>query len=192
MQRVIEKVARGLMSYKTLRRIFCLLMIVAFCGAAMGASRNRQNDDDKKPKFELKGIACKGFDLANKTAEVVATVDVKNAGGAFKLKDVNYKLRLNDQEVAEGKYEKDLEIPATGEATFELPFTVELTSIPGVAWNAIGEAFTLRYELETEFTIPLFATLKHTQKTSFKGDLPIGEAFSSLSNKLKEKLFGKP
>src|SRR5205085_10950222 len=120
------------------------------------------------------------------------SVEMKNLSGGFKLTDVHYNLKLNDNQVAEGKYEKELEIPASGELVLELPFTVDMTSIPGVAWNTITDSFTLRYELEAEFTIPIFATLKHTQKSSFKGDLPLGEAFASLTNKLKEKLFGKP
>jgi LEA14-like dessication related protein len=180
------------MVFKNLRQVVCALLVIAFCGAAIRAADDSKTDDDKKPKFELKSIAFKSFDLSNKTADVVATVEVKNAAGAFKLQDVNYRLKLNDQGVAEGKYEKDLEIPASGEMMIELPFTVDMTSIPGVAWNTISDSFTLRYELEAEFTIPLFAAPKARQKTSFTGDIPIGEAFRSLSNKLKEKIFGKP
>lgn len=178
--------------YTKKSRVLCALLIVAFCGVAVRAADDLKADDDKKPKFELQKIAVKGFDLSNKTAAVVASVAVKNTGGALKLQDVKYQLRLNEQELAEGQCENDVEIPASGEAVIEMPFRVDLTAIPGVAWNAMTDSFTLRYELQTEFTIPLFASLKHTQKTAFKGDLPIGEAFSSLSKRLKEKIFGKP
>jgi LEA14-like dessication related protein len=173
-------------------RVIGALILVAMCGAAIRAADDNQAGDHKKPTFELKSIAFKGFDLSHQTADGIAAVEVKNPGGAFKLTDVNYKLKLNDKEIAEGKYEKELEIPASGELTLELPFTVDLTAIPGLAWNTMTDSFTLRYELETEFTVPLFAALKHTQKSSFKGEFPLGEAFTSVSNRLKEKLFGKP
>jgi LEA14-like dessication related protein len=179
------------MSGKPLNRVLWGLLVIALCGAAVRAADDRKTDD-RKPTFDLKSIAFKGFDLANKTADVIASVEVKNAGGAFKLRDVQYKLKLNDRAVADGKIDQDLEIPASGEAIIELPFTVDMTAIPGVAWNTVSDSFTLRYELEAEFTIPLFAALQTTQKTSFTGDIPIGQAFSSLSNRLKEKIFGKP
>jgi LEA14-like dessication related protein len=178
--------------YKKVSPILCALILLAFFSTAVRAADDSKIAEDKKPVFELKGIAVKGFDLSNKTADILASVEVKNLNGGFKLTDVNYKLKLNDHQVAEGKYEKELEIPASGEMLVELPFTVDMTSIPGVAWDTLTDSFTLRYELEAEFTIPIFATLKATQKSSFKGDLPLGEAFASLTNKLKEKLFGKP
>jgi LEA14-like dessication related protein len=180
------------MSLKKINRVLLALLVLALCQAATFAADDKKAADEKMPQFELKDIAFKEFNLLKKTAEVIATVEVKNSIGAFKLKDVGYKLKLNDSEVAFGKYEKDLEIPASGEAKIELPFTVDLTAIPGVAWNTITDSLTLHYELEAQFTIPLFAALETKQKRSFKGDLPLGEAFSALSSKLKEKLFGKP
>lgn len=168
------------------------MMMLALCGLAVRAADDGKVAEAKKPTFALQGIAFKGFDLLKQTAEVSASVEVKNLSGGFKLSDVQYRLKLNENQVAEGRYEKELEIPASGEVVLELPFTVDMTAIPGVAWNTISDSFILRYELETEFTVPLFAALKHTQKSSFKGDLPLGEAFASVSNKLKEKLFGKP
>ncbi len=178
--------------YTKVNGILCALMLIAICGATLCAADGNKANKDKKLPFELKQIAFKGFDLSRQTADGIATVELKNPGGAFKLTNVSYKLKLNDHQVAEGKYEKELEIPAGGDVTLELPFTVAITSIPGVAWNTITDSLTLRYEFETEFTIPLFASFSHTQQSSFKGDLPLGEAFTSLSNRLKEKLFGKP
>jgi LEA14-like dessication related protein len=178
--------------HKKVSRFLYALMFMGFCGIAVHAADDGRPAEDKKPTFELKDIAFKGFDLSNKTADIIATVEVKNLNGGFKLTDVQYKFKLNDNQLAEGRYEKELEIPASGEVLLELPFTVDMTAIPGVAWSTITDSLRLRYELEAEFTVPIFAALKHTQKSSFKGDLPLGEAFTSLSNKLKEKLFGKP
>lgn len=173
------------------KAIFLLLGWLLLSTMTIVAQDNRSTDA-KLPLVELKTIKYERFNFWNKTIEVIAVIGVKNQSAALRLQDVNYKLKLNDQAVATGKRETDIEIPATGETEIELPFTVDLTQIPGVAWEAITESFTLRYEIETEFTVPLFASLKHKQATSFKGDLPIGEAVYALSKKFKERLFGKP
>jgi LEA14-like dessication related protein len=187
-----QRFSKGFDVDKKVSRFLCVLLLLGFCAIAVRAADDGRMAEEKKPTFELKGIAFKGFDLSNKTADIIASVEVKNLSGGFKLTDVQYKFKLNDNQLAEGKYEKELEVPASGEVLLELPFTVDMTVIPGVAWNTITDSLTLHYELEAEFTVPIFAALKHTQKSSFKGDLPLGEAFTSLSNKLKEKLFGKP
>lgn len=175
-------------SQPALRRLLSILLIL--CGLAGVAGG--QTGGEKKPDLELKGIEWKGVNLANQTAEAVFSVAIKNPGPAFKLQDLTYRLTLNDRPVADGAYEKDVAVAATGETVVALPLTFDLTQIPGVAWNAAKDSFTVRYELQTEFTIPIFAALKHTQKTSFKGDVPIPDALTALPGKLKEKLFGKP
>jgi LEA14-like dessication related protein len=165
-------------------------MVVIWCQASAPAQEVKPLEANK-PQVVLKDINFDKFDLWKKTVEMIAVVEIKSPGVALKLRDVNYKLKLNDNPVAEGQYEQDVELPATGETEIKLPFTLDLTSLPGVTWDMITESFTLRYEIETAFTIPLFAALNHTQKTSFKGDLPLGEAVYSLSKKFREKIFGK-
>lgn len=164
-------------------------MLLWLCNAYALAQQTNSSAANK-PQVLLKDINFDKFDLWKKTIEVIAIVEIKSPGVALKLQDLNYKLKLNDNAVAEGKYEKEIAIPATGETEIKLPFTLDLTTLPGVTWDMMSESFTLRYEIETEFTIPLFATLKHTQKTSFKGDLPLGEAVYSLSKRFKAKIFG--
>lgn len=162
-------------------------MIVTLCYASTLAQEKPAPD---KPQVVLKDIHFDKLDLWKKTVEMIAVVEIKSQGVALKLRDMNYRLKLNDHPVAEGKYADEIELSATDKTEINLPFALDLTSLPGVTWDMLTESFTLRYEIETEFTIPLFAALKHTQKTSFKGDLPIGEAVYSLSKKFKEKIFG--
>ncbi len=172
------------------RQTLFLLFLLLF-SSPLAFAQEANPAEARQPQVVLKTINFDKFDLWKKTVEVIAVVEIKSQGVALKLQEVNYKLKLNDNPVAEGKYEKEIAIPASGESEINLPFTLDLTSLPGVTWDMISESFTLRYEIETEFTIPLFATLKHTQKTSFKGDLPLGEAIYSLSKKFKERIFGK-
>jgi LEA14-like dessication related protein len=169
------------------RQILGGLLVVTLCYAVTPAQEKPAPD---KPQVVLKDIHFDKLDLWKKTVEMIAVVEIKNQGAALKLRDMNYKLKLNDHPVAEGKYADEIALSATDKTEVQLPFTLDLTSLPGVTWDMLTESFTLRYEIETEFTLPLFAALKHTQKTSFKGDLPIGEAVYSLSKKFKEKIFG--
>ena len=187
-----KPVRRGTKRGSRFRALGALVLLCHLALFEVPAASAAQTQDARKPDVELQGLELKGVDLSNKTADVLFSVAVKNPGPAFKLKDLTYRLKLNDYQAAEGKYEKEVEVAASGETVVELPFTFDLTKIPGVAWNAMTESFILRYELETEFTVPLFASLKHTQKTSFKGDFPLGDVLTSLPGRLKEKLFGKP
>jgi LEA14-like dessication related protein len=190
-ERVRHRPGRRVASQASLRLLFALLTLCNFVSVGQAAG-TRQVETEKRPDLEVKAVAVKGVNLANQTAEAVFSVAIKNPGPAFRLQDLAYRLTINDYAIAEGAYEKEVEVAARGETVVELPLTFDLTKVPGVAWNAAKDSFTLRYELETEFTVPLFAALKHTQKASFKGDFPIPDALPSLPVKLKEKLFGKP
>jgi len=179
MKKVIQRNSRRLLSAAVL---LCGLLTTGYA----------QVQEEKKLEVELKGFEIKGVKLSEMTVETVVSVAIKNPGPAFRLQDLTYRLMLNEQKIAAGVHEKEVMVAAAAETIVELPFTVELTKVPGVAWNAATDSFTLRYELETEFTIPLFAALKHTQKSSFKGDFPIPDAITALPAWVKEKLFGKP
>ena len=167
-----------------------LSAVVLLCGLLTAGYAQAQ--DEKRPEVVWKGFEIKGVNLSDMTVETVVSVAIKNPGPAFRLQDLTYRLTLNEYKIASGAYEKEVEVAAAAETVVELPFTVEMTRVPGVAWNAATDSFTLRYELETEFTIPLIAALKHTQKSSFKGDFPIPDAITALPAWIKEKLFGKP
>ena len=179
MKRIIQRSSRRLLS-----------AVVLLCGLL--TTGYAQVQEGKKPEVELKSFEIKAVKLSEMTVETVVSMAIKNPGPAFRLQDLTYRLTLNEQKIAAGAYEKEVTVAAAAETVVELPFTVELTKVPGVAWNAASDSFTLRYELETEFTIPLFANLKHTQKSSFKGDFPIPDAITALPAWVKEKLFGKP
>jgi LEA14-like dessication related protein len=173
-------------------RLFVTLIAIS-CSAFIGRAAGRQQpQEERRPTVELKAVALKGVDVSNQTAETVFSIAIQNPGPKFKLKDLAYKLRLNEYPIAEGKVETEIEIAAAGETVVELPFTVDLTQIPGVAWRTLTDSLMLHYELETVFTVPLFASLQHTQKSSFKGDFPVGDAMMALPGKFKEKIFGKP
>jgi len=170
---------------KSTRTAIALLIILA-CASVTEAAQ------DKKPTVKLKGIAVKQIDLADQIAETTVSIEIENPGPAFKVKDASYRLKLNGQLTAEGKHNEEIQVPAASTATVELPVTVNLAALPAVTLSAITDGLNLSYEIETQFTVPLFAMFNHKVKTAFKGDLPVGDTLISLPGKLVDRIFGKP
>jgi LEA14-like dessication related protein len=163
---------------------------VAFLIAVVLPAQTRALEENK-PTVHLKGISIKAVDWNNRTAETEISIAIDNPGPAFKLKDLSYRLKLNDKQAAEGKYDKDIEIPAHSSATFELPCSVDLSALPGVAWAVVAGGFDVHYELETEFTVPLFASLSPRIKTSIGGDLSLAGTVSGWTARIKERIASK-
>jgi LEA14-like dessication related protein len=169
---------------KTNRIALALLIVVASVSPA-------RPSENKRAQVSLKSISVSGVDLATRTADLTVCLEVKNSGPEFTLKDINYKLRLNGYEAARGKQKKEIKIPAASTATVDLPLTVDLAALPSVTWAAITDGFKLHYDLDAEFTVPVFAIFNHRIKTAFNGDVTMGDAFSAVKDKIRQ-LFGKP
>jgi LEA14-like dessication related protein len=146
---------------------------------------------EKKPRLQLKGFSIKAVDWSNRTAEAELLIAIDNPGPAFKVKDLNYRLKLNEKQAAEGKYDKPIEVPADSRATFDLPCSVDLSALPGVAWAVITGGFDVHYELETEFTVPLFASLSPRVKSSIVGDLSLAQTVNGWTARIKERFASK-
>jgi LEA14-like dessication related protein len=147
--------------------------------------------EDSKPAVHLKGVSIKAVDWKNRTAETELSIVINNPGPAFKLRDLSYRLKLNDKQAAEGKYEKAIDVPAQSSATFGLPCSVDLSALPGVAWAVVAGGFDVHYELEAEFTVPLFAAMGPRMKTSIAGELSLAETVSGWTVKIKERIASK-
>ncbi len=133
----------------------------------------------------------RAVDLNNRTADAQLSIEIDNPGRGFKLKHLSYRLMLNEKQAAAGKYDKEIEIPAHSSTTFELPCSVDLPALPGVAWAVISKGFEAHYELATEFTVPIFGPLKHKVKTSIAGDLSLAETVTGWTAKIKERIVSK-
>lgn len=147
--------------------------------------------DAKKPSLKLKGVSIKSVDLSSRTAKTNLMISIDNPGPAFKLKDLSYRLKLNEKQAAEGKYEKTFEIPAQSSTIVEVPCSVDLSSLPGVAWSVISSGFEVQYELETEFTVPLFGSLNPRLKNSIAGELSLAQTVSGWTARIIEHLESK-
>lgn len=160
---------------------------VAFLVVVVSPAQTRALEENK-PTIHLKGVSIKAVDWKTRTAETELSIAIDNPGPAFKLKDLSYRLKLNDKQAAEGKYDKAIEVPAGSRATFELPCSVDLSALPGVAWAVVAGGFDVHYELETEFTLPLFPLLSPRIKTSIDGDLSLAGTVSGWTARIKERL----
>lgn len=176
---------RGRSIAKTMSRVAAAVLLVVVSSAQARAF------EESKPAVHLKGVSVKAVDWSNRTAETQLSLAIDNPGLAFRLKDLSYRLKLNEKQAAEGKYDKEIEIPAHSSATFELPCRVDLSALPGLAWAVVAGGFDVHYELETEFTVPLFASLSPRIKTSISGDLSLAETVSGWTVKVKERIASK-
>lgn len=165
---------------------------IALLMALVAASATTALGSDKAPRVTLKGVSVKQVNWTSGTADTLVSLEVENPGPEVKIKDVRYRLKLNGQDAAEGKRDDDVRLPAASTTTVEVPLTVNLLAIPGVAWGALSSGLKLRYDLETELTVPVLGLFNHRVKTTFGGDLPLGDLAAGLPGKLKGWFFGKP
>lgn len=165
-------------------------LAVAFLIAIVSPAQTRAIEENK-PAVHLTGVSIKAVDWNSRTAEAELSIALDNPGPAFKLKDLSYRLKLNEKQAAEGKYDKAIEVPANSTATFELPCSVDLSALPGVAWAVVAGGFDVHYELETEFTVPLFPSLNHRLKTTLAGQFSLVGTVSGWTAKIKERIANK-
>jgi LEA14-like dessication related protein len=172
------------MTCKTSRATLALLIVIACVGAARAA-------ESKQPQVLLKSISVSGVDLSKRSADLTLHLEVQNPGPEFTLKDMDYKLKLNGQEAARGRQQKDIKISAASTTSVDMPLTVDLAALPAVTWTAITDGFKLHYDLDAEFTVPVFALFNHRVKAAFGGDFTLGDALTSVKYKIWE-FFSKP
>jgi LEA14-like dessication related protein len=163
-------------------------LVAAVICLALVPAANAQSVEYKKPAVHLKAVSVEGVDWSKRTAETKLSIEVENAGPAFKLKDLSYRLKLNDKQAGEGKYEREITVPAGSNTQFDLPCSVDLSAVPGIAWGVIAGGFDVHYELETEFTFPVFPPLNPRIKTAICGDLSLAATVQGWTAKIKDRI----
>jgi LEA14-like dessication related protein len=143
---------------------------------------------EKKPAFQLEGVSIERVDWDARSAETKLSIAIDNPGSAFTLKDLSYRLKLNDSQAAEGKYPKEIAVPGHSSVAFNLPCSVDLAAMPGIAWRIIAGGFDVHYELETEFTVPIFLWISPRIKSSIAGDLSLLGTVSGWTARIKEHI----
>lgn len=181
-----KKTQTGLSAFFCARRIPALTLVIVLIALATVA--RAQAVADKKPDVHLKSVSVERLDWGKRTAETKLSIVVNNSGPAFKLKDLSYRLKLNETVAGEGKYGQDISVPAESSASFDLPCSVDLSVAPGIAWGIVAGGFEVHYELETEFTLPILPGLSPRLKTAIGGDLSLASTVSGWTAKIKERI----
>jgi LEA14-like dessication related protein len=141
-----------------------------------------------KPKISFKGLSVRRVDVDKKTVELRVKVDVNNPGPGFKLKDLRYRVKLNAEDAAAGRAEKRLEIAAESTSSLELPLMVRLKSLPLITWTTVTDGFTVKYEVQIEGTVPVFASLTHKLRVESNGELSLSEAIADCYARMRNRL----
>ena len=169
-------------------RITLVAVILLFLATL---TTNAQVDAPKTPYVHLKGVTVEHVDWAKATADTRLLMEIENPGLGFNVKDLSYRLKLNDKQAAEGKYGRNIAVPAHAKTEFELPCTVDLTALPGVAWRIISGGFDVQYALETEFSVPILPSLSPRFTRSIQGEFSLVRTMSGWTTKIKEHLSSK-
>jgi len=85
---------------------------------------------EDKNRYQLKGIALKHLDVTSLVAETTISLEIENPGPAFTIKEASYRLKLNDQDAAEGKRDEEINVPAESNITVDFPLTINLAALP--------------------------------------------------------------
>ena len=125
-------------------------------------------------------ITLQSIDFRNQTADLTLGLDVANGLIPVSLKDFDYRLRLADSDLIEGRHDGNLRIGGRRASRVNLPVTVHLRSIPKVVWSAFTNRGRLRYDLDSAFTLPLFVTEKRFDQ-SFSGEVPLRSLVDAAS-----------
>jgi len=131
-------------------------------------------------QVKLGEITLESIDFRNQTANLNLGLDVANGFVPVSLKDFDYRLRLGDRDLIEGRHQGSLKVGGRRASRVNLPVTVHLGSIPGVVWSAFTNRGRLSYDLESAFTLPLFVTEKRFDQ-NFSGEVPLRSVVDAAS-----------
>jgi LEA14-like dessication related protein len=180
----LKKTQADMSAFFCLRKELSLIVILL----AFGSSAQAQTPVNKKPDLHLNGVSIEKVDWSKRTVETKLTIVVDNSGPAFTIKDLSYRIKLNDTLAGEGKYEREINVSAESSATFDLPCTVDLSAVPGIAWGIVAGGFDVHYVLETEFTLPILPSLSPRIKTAIDGDLSLASTVEGWTAKIKDRI----
>lgn len=127
---------------KYLLVLFSALVLVSFTACAKEAAQ--------KMGIELKQVKIKNF--SNSGFSAVAYMQVTNPNWfSIDVADMKYAVLVNDREVANGKLEKEIDIPGNSTAMAELPLDVGAVDIESLLGDVLKGGLTYRVKGEVVF-----------------------------------------
>lgn len=149
-----------------------LSILVSAC-AGVGLGNALRNPDVDVVSAELTRTGFEGADLLFQFE-----VDNPNAFGLV-LDGLNYRLRLNDRPLLNGRQDDRTEIAARTESRVDLPVTVRYDDLVRVL-ETLDDSTHPSYELQADFQFaaPLVGTI--TVPVTKRGEIPLGRLLSRI------------
>lgn len=149
-----------------------LSILVSACAGA-GLGNALRNPDVDVVGAELTRTGFEGADLLFQFE-----VDNPNAFGLV-LDGLNYRLRLNDKPLLNGRQDDRTEIAARTESRVDLPVTVRYDDLVRVL-ETLDDSTHPSYELQADFQFaaPLVGTI--TVPVTKRGEIPLGRLLSRI------------
>lgn len=155
------------MSQRTLQTCLILLALLSLAGCAgLGLGSVFREPDVDVVGAELTRTGLSG-------ADVLFEFQVDNPNGvALVLDGLNYRLRLNDKPLLDGRQDKRTEIAANGESRVNLPVSIQYDDILRVL-ETLDDNERPSYELQADFqfAVPVLGTV--TVPVTKKGQLSL-------------------
>ncbi|HXG65261.1 MAG TPA: LEA type 2 family protein [Blastocatellia bacterium] len=155
--------------YRALALALCLLALAA---SASAQGKKPAKYGDKLIDIDVSEVTLEAIDFRAQTARMSVGLEVSNPYIPLRVKDFDYRLRLYGLEAIEGSHDGMMKLGGKGASRINLPFTVNLRSIPGVVWSAFKNRGRLQFDLDTGFTLPLYVFEKRFDQ-SVSGEVPL-------------------
>lgn len=148
---------------KFLLVLFSAFVLVSFTACAKEAAR--------KMSLELKQVKIRNFSNSGFTA--VAYMQVTNPNWfSIDVSDMKYAVLVNNHQVADGRLEKEVSIPADSSATAELPLNVGADGLNNLLGEILDVKEGLTYRVKGEV---VFKTLLGSYTMPFDAEKKTGK-----------------
>lgn len=143
--------------------LFSVLVLVSFTACAKDAAR--------KMSLELKQVKIRNFSNSGFTA--VAYMQVTNSNWfSIGVEGMKYAVLVNNRQVADGRLEKEVDIPANATATAELPLNVGADGLNNLLGEILDVREGLTYRVKGEV---VFKTLLGSYTMPFDAEKKAGK-----------------
>lgn len=177
---------RKIERFKTAFVVPMLLLLLAASVQSAAAQSRRSSIgglDDRINNFvdvKVSELTLEAINFRDQTARLNLGLDITNPYIPVKLKDFGYRLSLFNQPTIEGQQNGTLRLGGRNGAHVDLPVVVNLRAIPEVLWSAFSNRGNVRYQLDTDFSVPLLFFSKHVNQ-SFAGEVPLRSLVDAAS-----------
>ncbi len=152
--------------------------ILMLTGAASASAQNR-SADSKIIGIKVNEVVLEAINFQERTARMSLALSISNPI-PVRLKDFQFDLRLFRMDAISGDYAGEMKVGGKRPVLVNLPFTVNLRSIPKVVWSAFRNKGRLQFDLDTAFTLPLLVFEKRFEK-SLSGEIPLKSLVDAAS-----------